>query len=596
MFAAGNRDYIEKLNDLVGGTRAFTALLVGVGVSWAGTMEATTGSGAIQVGDRNTIQAVAAGNFLTLNGNARFDGANWKYIETAAALTYQIDPASDHYIWYRAPSGTAGTTATFAELMRLSATALTVQNGFILNKASGTLLAAVTSGANQTYIGWDAALAVPASAIETNGALAILVGGSFTEVARFTTTGLAVVGTLTASGASLTDTLGGNDKAQLRLTNTTSAAIYQRRVNASNYEVVEYWNGASWTRFTTLTSGGALVLGTSVTVAGTTTSAAGEGAMQLGSWTLLQAYASGTVTGIFNNARFDGSDSRYIGSSVASLYEQSSGIHKFYAAPTGTAGNVVSFAEMFRIGTATEAVAQFGVQMLSGTTGIFWIPSSGMVVKYNGTGASGDRYNFGSGGNLVIGGASSALSITSRAGTKIWTWYSTATTAFLLDESSVGTIFAVSGAGNTFEFGTHVPLNCVVYAVGAGTGSAAGSVFYAKNGSTIVAGFGNYSVIHGGAYNGYATLYSANDIYITHNASSAIKAIFANAGLYMANSTGAAAADFVDFYSSDDAAGHTIPSFYCEGSNVVATGQVDSPSSVRIKMRFQGVVHTFLCL
>lgn len=55
-------------------------------------------------------------------------------------------------------------------------------------------------------------------------------------------------------------------------------------------------------------------------------------------------------------------------------------------------------------------------------------------------------------------------------------------------------------------------------------------------------------------------------------------------------------ADTVQFYSSDDAAGHTIPSFYCEGTNVVATGQADSASSVRVKMRINGTVYTFLCI
>lgn len=61
-----------------------------------------------------------------------------------------------------------------------------------------------------------------------------------------------------------------------------------------------------------------------------------------------------------------------------------------------------------------------------------------------------------------------------------------------------------------------------------------------------------------------------------------------------APSTGVA--DTVQFYSSDDAAGHTIPSFYCEGTNVVATGQADSASSVRVKMRINGTVRTFLCI
>jgi len=58
----------------------------------------------------------------------------------------------------------------------------------------------------------------------------------------------------------------------------------------------------------------------------------------------------------------------------------------------------------------------------------------------------------------------------------------------------------------------------------------------------------------------------------------------------------AGVADTVAFYSSDDAAGHTVPSFYCEGTNVVATGQADSASSVRVKMRINGTVRTFLCI
>lgn len=55
-------------------------------------------------------------------------------------------------------------------------------------------------------------------------------------------------------------------------------------------------------------------------------------------------------------------------------------------------------------------------------------------------------------------------------------------------------------------------------------------------------------------------------------------------------------ADTVILYSSDDAAGHTVPSFYCEGTNVVATGQADSVSSVRIKMRINGTVYTLLAI
>ena len=55
-------------------------------------------------------------------------------------------------------------------------------------------------------------------------------------------------------------------------------------------------------------------------------------------------------------------------------------------------------------------------------------------------------------------------------------------------------------------------------------------------------------------------------------------------------------ADTVQFYSTDDATGHTIPSFFCEGTNVLATGQADIATSVRVKMRINGTVVTLLAL
>lgn len=69
-------------------------------------------------------------------------------------------------------------------------------------------------------------------------------------------------------------------------------------------------------------------------------------------------------------------------------------------------------------------------------------------------------------------------------------------------------------------------------------------------------------------------------------------------GVRVAQSGTAAAsvADEVLFYSSDNTAGHTIPSFYCEGTEVIATGQADSASSVRVKMRINGTIVTLLAI
>ena len=54
--------------------------------------------------------------------------------------------------------------------------------------------------------------------------------------------------------------------------------------------------------------------------------------------------------------------------------------------------------------------------------------------------------------------------------------------------------------------------------------------------------------------------------------------------------------DTVGLYSSDIAAGHTEPSFFCEGTQVLATGQADSASSVRVKMRINGTEVTLLAI
>lgn len=102
---------------------SFSSLNVSVGGSSVGTMEATTGSGAIQVGKRSTIQSVVNGTYLAVTINARYDGALWKYIETAPMAQYYLDPTGAH-VWVYAPSGTAGTTATLTELMRLTSTGL----------------------------------------------------------------------------------------------------------------------------------------------------------------------------------------------------------------------------------------------------------------------------------------------------------------------------------------------------------------------------------------------------------------------------------------------------------------------------------------
>jgi len=54
--------------------------------------------------------------------------------------------------------------------------------------------------------------------------------------------------------------------------------------------------------------------------------------------------------------------------------------------------------------------------------------------------------------------------------------------------------------------------------------------------------------------------------------------------------------DAVIFYSSDISANNTEPSFFCEGTSVLATGQADSASSVRVRMRINGTEVVLLAI
>jgi hypothetical protein len=65
-------------------------------------------------------------------------------------------------------------------------------------------------------------------------------------------------------------------------------------------------------------------------------------------------------------------------------------------------------------------------------------------------------------------------------------------------------------------------------------------------------------------------------------------------GIKNGTAPGSGVADTVQFYSSDHAAGHTIPSFYCEGTDVVMTDQADSTSDIRIRVRINGTVYQLL--
>ncbi len=86
---------------------------------------------------------------------------------------------------------------------------------------------------------------------------------------------------------------------------------------------------------------------------------------------------SSNLTGVTANAIFDSSDWKYVTSDNASRYQQNSGVHSWFTAPSGTAGNAITFTQAMTL----DASGRLGIGETS--------PSSRLVV-----GSVSDASNF----------------------------------------------------------------------------------------------------------------------------------------------------------------------------------------------------------
>jgi hypothetical protein len=104
----------------------------------------------------------------------------------------------------------------------------------------------------------------------------------------------------------------------------------------------------------------------------------------------ISVFQFGSASSLYNvsgpalayNTRNDGSNNRYLGADFATIYSQASGQHRWFTAPSGTAGNVISFTQAMTldasgnlgIGTATFGTSAAGVLALgtgtAPTTGV----------------------------------------------------------------------------------------------------------------------------------------------------------------------------------------------------------------------------------
>lgn len=312
----------------VGGSGYFSGNL-GLGVTpsdWYGTIAAMQfgTSGSIE-GRKNNNSFLAFGANYYLNSSA-----NNTYIASAAAAKYVQDAGSHQ--WFTAPSGTAGQPITFMQAMTLSTdNSLTVSGGGNVGKIL------INSGVD------DAGLYLS----DNNRWIRAVAGGALTigqwgaERARFTN-GRLLVGTTTDDGSNMLQ-VGGSGYFADHLSLASAKSL---RLGTSAYSYINGGNslplifGVGGSEKMRLDLSGNLGLGVTPSAWGSLARV-----IETINGTCFMNYSQLSQAIIGANCYYNGTSWVYKNTAASTNYEQLSGMHRWFIAPSGTAGNAITFTQ-----------------------------------------------------------------------------------------------------------------------------------------------------------------------------------------------------------------------------------------------------------
>ena len=329
-------------NVLIGnGTSAVTSVapgttgnvLTSIGGAWVSNVALTS----VAAGSNTQVQYNSA-NLLAGSANLTFDGTNLglaggtangvaylngsKVLTTGSALTYN---GTNFGLGIATPTVNQGVALHINDTTQ---SALRLTNG-----TSGT---ASTNGVNLAFYINDFFIN------NQNGPTVFYNSGS--EQMRLTTTGLGigtsspsnklVVSNAGANGLEINPTSGISSGASLNGYNRSTSAYTPVTYTA----LLHYFQvGSSPATAATLDSSGNLGLGV------TPSAWSGYKVMQLASQSAIAG--AGAYTFLGTNWYNDGAGNKYIATAAASLYQQNAGVHSWYNAPSGTAGNAITFTQ-----------------------------------------------------------------------------------------------------------------------------------------------------------------------------------------------------------------------------------------------------------
>jgi len=301
------------------GTTGFTPSSATSGaVTLAGTLATTNGGTGLTSFTANGVVYASSSSALATGSALTFNGSNFK-----------LTGSDNNNLVYSANSN--GTTS-----IRMQ------------SNAAGNYL--VAAGADPLYFQNASASGVM-----------VFAPASSTEQMRLTSTGLGI-GTSSPSnplhviGSILTSNTSGNAYLQALSTNNGSSAYFRSTANTIGGTAQTWYVGQNLSG-----NAGAFEIYDSALGGDLLNSPAGSGnlglgvtpiawgsshtAFQVGARAALWAEKSAGNTYLSNNTFYDGTSYKYIGTAAASQYTQNAGSHLWLTAPSGTAGNAITFTQ-----------------------------------------------------------------------------------------------------------------------------------------------------------------------------------------------------------------------------------------------------------
>jgi hypothetical protein len=282
-------------------------------------------------------------------------------------------------------------------------------------------------------------------------------------------------------------TIDGNGATIISKASSASAML---SLNATSGQYTQlYWNNAGTTygsiywdntgsTFNYYTSGSHVFTG-NVGIGSSPSAWSTFNVLELSNGVYVGSFTGGTTAGYFGvNNYFNGTDFIYKTSTLASRYQQSSGTHQFYTAPTGTAGNAITFTKQLEIAnngvstfsssvkvTGSATITGNGLEMyFSSNTGYFGAYDRGASVyrdiliyaktylyDVNGT----ERFNMNSSGIDVKSGT--ALRLFETTNTNFWAYYTYTDNSLRFNYNGAGNDEVVITSGGSVGIGTTSP-------------------------------------------------------------------------------------------------------------------------------------------